>query len=339
VIRGTDRLDFVAVNSLASLLLWAVLCLPLGAQVKLGEKTTVVFATVEEGRKVLTSRDDFVQRLSPFDRAARMKTDREVGEEEYLKFVAQNVVEWNEAEKEKISAVFQGIQAALEAFALPFPEKVLVIKTTGQEEGGASYTRANAIVLSQPYLKQPAAMIRRVVSHELFHVLSRANPQLRERLYQVIGFEKCGEVEFPDELKSRKLTNPDAPRNDSCVRLEVGGQSVWGVPILFSNAEKYDVNRGGEFFHYLQFQFLLVTRDEKTGAAQPILENQKSKLAAVPAVSGFFEKVGRNSGEIFHPEEILADNFSLLITGQRKVPSPEILQKLEQALKAWKAKQ
>jgi hypothetical protein len=38
------------------------------------------FATIEEGKKVLTEHDDFVSRLSPFDRAARMKTDKEISE-------------------------------------------------------------------------------------------------------------------------------------------------------------------------------------------------------------------------------------------------------------------
>jgi hypothetical protein len=32
------------------------------------------FASVDEGRQVLMNRDDFVQRLSPFERAARLKT-------------------------------------------------------------------------------------------------------------------------------------------------------------------------------------------------------------------------------------------------------------------------
>ena len=44
------------------------------AEVRLG-RTTMSFATVEEGKQVLTSRDDYVERMSAFDRAARLKTD------------------------------------------------------------------------------------------------------------------------------------------------------------------------------------------------------------------------------------------------------------------------
>ena len=99
---------------------------------------------------------------------------------------------------------------------------MLFIKTTGNEEGGAAYTRANAIVLPEAEMTAPVEKIRKTISHELFHVLSRANPDLREKLYAAIGFVKCDEVAFPLELKSRKLTNPDAPKNDHCILLQVG---------------------------------------------------------------------------------------------------------------------
>ena len=46
------------------------------AQIKLSGGTTVLFATIDEAKKILVSRDDFVRRMSPFDRAARMKTDK-----------------------------------------------------------------------------------------------------------------------------------------------------------------------------------------------------------------------------------------------------------------------
>ena len=49
----------------------------LEAEVRLG-RTILSFATVEEGKRVLTSRDDYVERMSAFDRAARLKTDRVV---------------------------------------------------------------------------------------------------------------------------------------------------------------------------------------------------------------------------------------------------------------------
>ena len=306
------------------------------AQMKLGGDTTVVFATIDEARQILTNQDDFIRRLSPFDRAARMKTSNPVSEEVFLNFVGTNVLAWNDAERQKVASAFRGIQTELEALSLPLPQKLFVIKTTGDEEGKADYTRANAIVIPKDHLTAPTADFEKIISHELFHVLSRANPDLREAFYAAIGFAGCSEVAFPVEMKQRKITNPDAPRNDHCVRLQVDGKACWAIPLLFSSAEKYDPGRGGEFFDYLQFQFLLVDRDENTSRVKPIYEGQKPKLVEVGEGSGFFEQVGRNTQYIIHPEEILADNFSLLVLQRSNLPSPAIIKKMEVILKQRK---
>jgi hypothetical protein len=320
--------------SLALFSVCALVCRPLPAQVKLDAGSTITFATLEEGRAILTNRDDFVQRMSPFDRASRLKTDRDVSEAEYLKFVAQNVLAWDDAGKAKVEAAIRGIQPGIESLNLPFPGTVQMIETTGKEEGGAEYTRSNAIVLPQPEIASASsAKLQKIIAHELFHVLSRANPELRDKLYEAIGFVKCNEVEFPAELKPRKLTNPDAPKNDHCVRLQVAGRECWAIPILFSNTEKYDVARGGEFFNYLEFKLLLVDRNADSGMVTPIYDGQKARLVSLEQVSGFFEQVGRNTQYVIHPEEILADNFSLLVLQKHDLPSPEITRKMEAILK------
>jgi hypothetical protein len=114
-----------------------------GAQVP--NLLTISFATVEQGSAVLTKRDDFVSRLSPFDRAARMKTDHDVTEQEYLAFGAKNVLEWTPNEKDAVQSAFDGLTAKRSDLNLPFPKTILFIKTSGDEAGHAEYRRANAI--------------------------------------------------------------------------------------------------------------------------------------------------------------------------------------------------
>lgn len=55
-------------------------------------------------------------------------------------------------------------------------------------------------------------------------------------------------------------------------------------------------------------------------------------------VSGFYEQVGRNTGYVIHPEEIIAENFALLVTGKRDLPSPEVIAKIRQVLTTKPAK-
>ena len=301
-------------------------------QVTLSSGTSVLFATGVEARAILVTRDDFVQRMSPFDRAARMKTQKAVSEEEFLEFAGRNVLEWDDAEKRKLTSALLDIQK--QPFPLRFPGKVFIVKTTGNEEGKAAYTRANAVILPKAEIDVPMEKLKKTLCHELFHILSRANPALQQKLYASIGFVKCDEIEFPADLKSRKLTNPDAPANDHCILLKMDGKDAWAIPILFSDAEKYDTTRGGEFFDYLQFQFLMVERQNKSPDVKPVYDGGKPRLAGIEQVSGFFEQVGKNTKYIIHPEEILADNFALLILGQGSAPSPEILKRMRTILQA-----
>ena len=302
-------------------------------EMRLGD-TTLAFATVQEGKRVLMSRDEYVDRMSPFDRAARLKTDRVVPEREYLEFVGKNVVAWEEAEKEKLYLAMEGLEEALKKMALPFPEKVWLIKTTGLEEGNAAYTRANAIVFPGRFLQGGVRSVERVLCHELFHVLSRENPELREKCYAAIGFERCEELDFPEELAARKLTNPDAPKNEHCLKVKIDGKERWVIPILFSEEEKYDPEKGGEFFRYLQFKLVVVVRAEEGKGVKAVREGGMVKLLDAAKVTGFLEQVGRNTSYLIHPEEILADNFVILVTGRRDVPSPEVVEKLERILSA-----
>ena len=298
---------------------------PLIADVGLRRGSVARFASVAEGAEILAHRDDFVQRLSPFDRAARMKTDKFVSEEEFIKFVKANLSSWSDSEKAQVEAAITNIRPALDRVRAPLPPTISLIKTTGAEEGNAFYTRDRAVVIPASKLPgAPAELLAKMIAHELFHILSRENSELREKLYRLIGFNKCAEVEFPLELRSRKITNPDAPRNDHSILLHAGTDKVTAVPILFSKSEKYDVRRGGEFFDYLEFKFLLV---QKNGVSLA-----KPEPVAPEDVTGFFEQAGRNTNYIIHPEEILADNFALLILSEWKIPSPEILQKMENVL-------
>jgi hypothetical protein len=302
------------------------------AEIILDNNIIFIFASVSEGQQVLTVKDDFVQRLSPFDRAARMKTDREVSEIEFIDFVGQSVLAWAGIEKQKVKSAFRGIRARLVTMSILFPKTIYLIKTSGNEEGGAAYTRANAIVFPKAKLANDMRTIQKLICHELFHIISRSNPELRERFYETIGFAKCTEIEFPIGLRSRKITNPDAPKNDHCIRVRVAGKSVWAIPILFSSTENYDVARGGEFFKYLRFQFLLVKRDAESSFARPLYDGSQPRLVDLQEISGFIEQVGMNTQYIIHPEEILADNFSLMVLKESNVPSPRILRKLEEIL-------
>jgi hypothetical protein len=318
--------------ALSAALACGVLAREASAELRIGDRTMVVFASAEEGAKQLTERDDFVARMSPFDRAVRMQSEGEATEENYLKFVGQSVLAWSNDEKQRLEAAVARVGGKLAEFDLPFPATIVLIKTSGAEEGGAFYTRGSAIVFPQAELAAGKTPSDQVICHELFHVLSRANPELREAAYNAIGYESCDEVEFPAELRARKITNPDAPRNNHCIRVHVGEQPHWVIPVLYSRTETYNAQLGGRLFSYLQFKLLLVDRDEATGAVTPLNDDQGPRLAAPADARGFYDQVGLNTPYVIHPEETLADNFAMLVLGETEVQSPQVLVKLKDVL-------
>jgi hypothetical protein len=316
---------------LAALACVCILPLCASADIPLGS-TKVHFASQSEGRKILAGKDEFIQRLSPFDRSARMKTDKAVSEEEFLEFVGRNAVDWTKEEMQTVQSAIEAIQPLLRDLRLSLPATVQLIKTTGAEEGNAAYTRATAIVLPATEFAKGGKDLPKLICHELFHILSRQNPELREKLYGIIGFTKCNEIKLPPGLARRKLTNPDAPRNDHFIRLTMDGHESLAVPVLLSSVETYDMKRGGEFFAYLQFQFLAVEKEGDSSNLKAVFEGSSPKLVGMERVSGFMEQVGKNTNYIIHPEEILADNFALLVLNESQVASPEILQKMREVL-------
>src|SRR5687767_9438695 len=64
------------------------------------------FASIDKARAVLGARDDFVARLSPFDRAARVKSAGDVSEDEYLAFARAAAREWSSDERARITTAF-----------------------------------------------------------------------------------------------------------------------------------------------------------------------------------------------------------------------------------------
>src|SRR5215472_15116923 len=181
--------------------------------------TEVRFAGAAEGARVLSSPDVFVRAMSPFDRSARLKTDKDVSEAEYLAFVGRQSTEWTSAEEARIRPILEQFRERTADLNLPLPSTILLVKTTGLEEGMLPYCRGAAVVIPTNVVEGDAGKLQRVIFHELFHVYRTHNPAARRGLYRIIGFDVCPEIDLPPELRSRKLTNPDAPLIDSFIEL------------------------------------------------------------------------------------------------------------------------
>jgi hypothetical protein len=298
-----------------------------------GEGTVVRFADVPDGAAALTRRDDYIKGMSPFDRQVRPRTDRDVSEDELLAFMAGNVVPWTDADVKKLTPLIEDLASKAAPWKLKLPPVVLLVKTTGREEGGAAYCRGPAIVLPQNLVGADPARLAKYLPHELFHVLSSHNPKLRDALYATIGFRPSNEVQLPEPLRSRKISNPDAPVIRHYITVTQDGRQMELVPVLYSKKPRYDAAGGANLFAYLTFKLMQV--ENADGRWRPVLVDGNPVLLDPDDVAGYHEQIGRNTRYIIHPEEILADNFVFLLDGRIDLPTPRIVEQMGKVLQAY----
>ncbi|MEE2641257.1 MAG: hypothetical protein VX768_11570 [Planctomycetota bacterium] len=299
------------------------------AQIRLHADSQIFFASREQGQAALEKDDLFARSMSRFDRQSRMQAEQPPTKEEYLKFASRHVVEWKKEQVEKITVAIQSAAEKMEPYRIPFPKRILLVTTDGQEEGGAAYCRGATVILPQGMLGRSARNLDRLLIHELFHVLSNQNPDLRRKLYAIIGFRPCGEVRLPEPLSQRKLTNPDGPTLDYFIEIQAGEKKIPVVPFLFSKTD-YDPKKGGSFFQYMNFQLLTV---EKTGADwKPVLREGQPVFHSPNGTPSYIEQIGENTGYIIHPDEVLADNFVFLVQRKQNLKTPGIVQQMKTIL-------
>jgi hypothetical protein len=293
--------------------------------------TQIRFATPDEGKALLTADDPFTASLSRFDLQCRLKTDKEVTLADWKKLVEQQVRPWEPAEIENVLQSLARLQKRLENFRLPLPPTIHLVRTTGDEEANAAYTRGASIALPNKVMRYDAAQLDRLLAHELFHIISRHDGALRAKLYAIIGFEVCQPIELPASLAPRRITNPDAPLIDCTISLTAkDGREVTTAPVLYAESKQYDATSGKSLFQSLLFRLLIVERRgdrfvPRLANGQPVVINPREEPA-------YLEKIGQNTNYIIHPDEILADNFVRLVMNDQNVPTPRILEEMRTAL-------
>lgn len=293
--------------------------------------THIRLATPQIGRTLLTAEDDFSKSLSRYDLQCRLQTDQPVTMEDWRRFVAEQVRGWSWDDQRRVREAWATLDQRLKSYSLPLPGEIWLVRTTGNEEGHAAYTRGRAIVLPNKVMTYAPIPLQRLLAHELFHVLSRHDQALRGRLYRIIGFEPCAPIELPTSLAARKITNPDAPLVDCTIRLAAAdGTTYIAAPILYAADPTYDIQRKPTLFQSLIFRLMVV--QQRGDRFEPVLRDGQPVVIDPTREQAFFAQVGRNTDYLIHPDEILADNFVRLVFGDPQVRTPQILEQMRQIL-------
>jgi len=194
-----------------------------------------------------------------------------------------------------------------------FPEEIHLVKINGQEGYGPSvyYTRERCIVIPANELQaEKQEQLLQVLLHELFHIYARYHPDQQRELYKAIGFSSATDtVVLPEHLRKRLLLNPDGVHWQQKITLRPPMQDSSEVffPILY--ATQLEV-AGGSFFEHFTFGYFPADSTDQGWQ----INATPSTVAAWPS---FRQQTGGNTNYIIHPDEILADNFVLLVQRAR----------------------
>lgn len=285
-------------------------------------QSRVAFTTRAEGRAEIVKSDYYSQNQSQFDRSAKTMRLDTVSEKGYLENAARHVHGWTLDEVAYLTRVIATANQRMQdlRLAVELPETLVLVKTDGWEEGGANgYTRANAIYLNRNSLSE------QLLLHELFHVISRYNTARIDEIYATLGFRRCNEVAFDLDTK---ITNPDAPFLRHYISLRVNGQPTEAVLALVAKR----AYAGGGFFEYVSKKIVAVEGPDNAKVVRKV--NGGPMMFDHRAAIDLYDQIGRNTSYTIHQEEVSADHFELLMSGEPGARHPHLVEALHRALAA-----
>ena len=222
--------------------------------------------------------------------------------------------------------------------SLPLPKQIDVIDMTMDAFGGATaFTSGTRIYADIPVILNAQAsdpsVAERLMWHELWHVISRNNPDLRKQMFSLIGFHVLpDEIEIPEEVKSHVLCNPDVERHDSYATFTINGKATDCMLLLYAEEDEYSFFTLASYISTAKGYWLLALdpvthkpyRDEKGEWA---IYNCKEATDFATVMSG------GNTLYCDDPEECMAENFAFAMVNDTSRPNQKLLQDIREMMK------
>jgi hypothetical protein len=296
--------------------------------------TVVRFADVASARAVLEADDAWVQRTSGWQRAVLMGRTAAPDPATFRAWQGAAALPWPDDARERWRRALEAIAPAFNRLKVPLPPELLLIHTDGRESAHQPHTRAHAVVLPARFNQQQFSDAE-VLAHEIFHVVSRHQPELANRLYDLIGYDHVGDLDWPPAWKPLRIANQDAPFDRHLMRLRIQGRDATVMPVVVTASAKLPPADGDTLLDLMEPRLLEVVPGAAGQPSRPVQRNGQPVWHAPEATPGFLERLGGNTDYIQHPDETIADNFMFLVSG-RAVKNPQLLQRIEAVLQAWR---
>jgi len=285
-----------------------------------------------EGIELMMSNDQYYDGFTQNDLDFRMqKTGASM--DEYQAFGKEQVRDFTDEQKAIIDEHMSRIGDVLEekGYQIPELDEIIFINTTMKEECDAmAYTHGTQIYIDGDALvkinnegEEGIKRLDYIFAHELFHCITRCNPDFRSDMYQIIHFTiQDDDFAIPESVKEFFISNPDVEHHDAHATFVIGGEEIECFTAFVTT--KHFEKEGDRFF------------DSGTTALVPI--DGTDKYYTPEDAENFDEIFGTNTGYVIDPEECMADNFGYLLAygldgpDGKGYPNPEIITSIEEVL-------
>ena len=274
------------------------------------------YASAEEGKALLLANTEYYARFSQLDIDLRMNRSGATLDE-LLEASASEMRDFSFIEKYFMDRRIAKMAKTLKknAYELPSIDEIVYVKTDmAVEMGNSGYTHGTEIYLNSTSVMfsfLPGGASRyfdKLLWHELFHCLSRSDPEFRSQMYSLIHFTVAGsDFELPPCVIGKTISNPDVEHHDSYASFLIDGQEIDCFTAWIAQNDS-----------------------DNTTALIPI--DGTDAYYTPDQASNFDDVFGTNTDYVIDPEECMADNFSYAMLyglegpdGQG-YPDPEIIQ-------------
>lgn len=238
---------------------------------------------------------------------------------EYKSFLQDDVKSFTTEDKDFLFNILRELARVLNKIDPSLLDQdVKLIKVGGRHYGpSVFYTRENNIIIPAYELaKRNEEIMRSILIHEIFHIYSRYHPEKRDALYAMIGFQPLGitqaELKMPPVIEESILLNPDGIDYTYAIELSDKAGNSWRcIPLTSSEYHQYSA-AGVGFFPHLTVNFYPVVPNKEGGYTLQTTDTGASPIRLSEVGESLWGQIGNNTFYIIHPDEILADNFSLL---------------------------
>lgn len=280
-----------------------------GCNIKGNKNFSYRFANREEAIQLYLSNEEYFNNFSTYD--IQYRTNDINGTIDTLKeFGCKQMREFSDGEKQTLTDAMNEIETILKDnnYHLPSTDEIIFVKSSQKEELGATaYTHGSQIYMDNyiPSLLSSSEKGHnlgiKILTHELFHCLTRNNSDFRQQMYKLINFTvEDDDFEIPKDIKNISIINPDVEHHNAYATFTINNQKkdCYFLNIAIKPFEsKYD-----KLTSY--YKTILI----------PINKTDNDKdYYFIEEADDFWDVMSENTKYVTDPEECMADNFALAI--------------------------